>query len=55
MEGRKNIEQEKDKGSGEVFDMMEGLHSGGRYLGKKRKFEKYGRTNKRIRTGEDSS
>ena len=40
MRGRKNIKQEKDKGSGEVFDMVEELYSGGRYLGKKRKFEK---------------
>ena len=40
MGGRENIEQEKDKGSGEVFDMVEGLYGRGRYLGKKRKSEK---------------
>ena len=40
MGGRKNIKQEKDKGSGEIFDTVEGLYSGGRYLGKKRKSEK---------------
>ena len=40
MGGRENIEQEKDKGSGEVFDMVEELYGGGRYLEKKRKFEK---------------
>jgi len=40
MGGRENIEQEKDKGSGEVFDMVEGLYGRGRYLGEKRKFGK---------------
>jgi len=37
---RKDIEQEKDEGSSKIFNMVEGLYSGGRYLGKKRKFEK---------------
>ena len=43
MGGRKNFEQEKDKRSGKVFDMMEGFYGGRGYLGKKRKFKKCGR------------
>ena len=45
MGGRENIKQEKDKGSGEIFDTVEGLYGGGRYLKKKRKLEKYRRIN----------
>ena len=40
MGSRKNIKQEKDKGSGKIFDMVEGIYSGRRYLRKKRKLEK---------------
>jgi len=39
MGGRKNTEQEKDEGSGEIFDKVEGIHGGRRYLGKKRELE----------------
>jgi len=45
MGSRKNIKQEKDEGSGKIFDMVEGIYSGRRYLGKKRKLEKCGRVN----------
>ena len=43
MGSRKNIKQEKNKGSSEIFDMVERLYSRRRYLGKKRKFKKYRR------------
>ena len=39
MEGRKNTEQEKDKGSGEIFDKVEGIYVRRRYLGKERELE----------------
>ena len=48
MGGGKNIEQEKDKGSRKVFDKMEGIYSGRRYLGKKRKSEKHEGINRKI-------
>ena len=50
MGSRKNIEQVKNKRSRKVFDTVEGIHSGGEYLGKERKLEKCGRTNRRVRT-----
>ena len=40
MGSRKNIKQEKNKESSEIFDMVERLYSRRRYLGKKRKFKK---------------
>jgi len=40
MGSRKDTEQEKDEGSSEIFNMVEGLYSGRRYLGKERKFKK---------------
>ena len=55
MGSRKNIKQEKNKGSNEIFDMMEEIYSRGRYLGKKRKFEKCRGVNRRVRTKESSS
>ena len=39
MEGRKNTKQEKDEGSGEIFDKIEGIYGRRRYLGKKRELE----------------
>jgi len=39
-EVEKNIKQEKDKGSGEVFNKVERIHSRGRYLGEERKLKK---------------
>ena len=48
MESRKNIKQEKDKGSGEVFDMVEGFYSGRRYLGKKGKSKKCRGIDRRV-------
>ena len=45
MRSRKNIEQEKNEGSGKIFDKMEGIYSRRRYLGEKRKFEKCRRIN----------
>ena len=40
MKSRKDTEQEKDEGSSEIFNMVEGLYSRRRYLGKERKFKK---------------
>jgi len=40
MEGQKNIKQEKDKRSGEVFDKVERIYGRRRYLGEERKLEK---------------
>ena len=40
MGSRKNIKQEKDKGSREVFDKVERIYGGRRYLGKERKLKK---------------
>jgi len=40
MESRKDTEQEKDEGSSEIFNMVEGLYSRRRYLEKERKFKK---------------
>ena len=40
MGGRKNIEQEKDEGSGEVLDKVEMIYGRRGYLGEKRKFKK---------------
>ena len=45
MRGQKNIKQEKDKRSGEVFNKVERIYGGRRYLGEKRKFEKCRRVN----------
>jgi len=43
MGSRKNIKQEKNKGSRKVFDKVERIHSRGRYLGEERKLKKCGR------------
>ena len=43
MGSRKDTEQEKDEGGSEIFNTVEGLYSGRRYLGKERKFKKYRR------------
>ena len=40
MGSRKNIKQEKNEGSSEIFNTVEGIYSGRGYLGKKRKFKK---------------
>jgi len=40
MGSRKDTEQEKDEGSSEIFNMVKGLYSRRRYLGKERKFKK---------------
>ena len=48
MRSRKDIEQEKDEGSSKVFDMVERLYGRGRYLGKKRKFEKHRGVDQRV-------
>ena len=48
MKSRKNIKQEKNKGSREIFDMVEGIYSGRRYLGKERKPKKRGRIDKGV-------
>ena len=40
MRSRENIEQEKDEGSGEIFDKVEGIYSRRGYLGEERKLEK---------------
>ena len=45
MGSRENIEQEKDEGSGEIFDKVKEIYSWKEYLGKERKFEKCGRIN----------
>ena len=45
MGGRKNIKQEKDKRSGEVFDKVERIYGGRRYLGEERKLEKCRKVN----------
>ena len=50
MGSRKNIEQEKNKRSRKVFDMVEGIYGGGGYLGKKIKLKKRRRTDRRVRT-----
>ena len=39
MESGKNFKQEKDKGSGEVFYMVEGFYSREGHLGMKKKLE----------------
>ena len=41
MESRKNIKQEKDEGSGEVFNKVERIYGRERYLGEERKLKKY--------------
>ena len=40
MRSRKDIKQEKNEGSSEIFNMVEGIYGGRGYLGKKRKFKK---------------
>ena len=40
MGGRKNIKQEKNKGSGEILDKIEGIYSRRKHLGEKRKLKK---------------
>jgi len=39
MGSRKNTEQEKDKGSREIFDKVEGIYSRRRHLGKERELK----------------
>ena len=43
MGSRKDIKQEKNEGSSEIFNTVEGIYSGRRYMGEERKFEKYER------------
>ena len=45
MGGQKNIKQEKNKGSGKVFNKVEEIYGGGGYLEKERKLKKRRRTN----------
>ena len=45
MESRKNIEQEKDKGSRKVFNSVERIHGGRGYLGEERELKKCRKTN----------
>ena len=40
MEGRKNTKQEKNEGSGEILDKIEGIYGRRGYLEEERKFEK---------------
>ena len=40
MRSRKGVKQEKDKRDREVFNMMERIYGGRRYLGEKRKPKK---------------
>ena len=40
MGSQKDIEQEKDEGSGEVFDKVEMIYDRRRHLGEKRKLKK---------------
>ena len=40
MRSRKDIKQEKNKESSEIFNTVEGIYGGRGYLGKKRKFKK---------------
>jgi len=55
MRSRKNIKQEKDEGSGKIFDKVERIYGRRRYLREKRKFKKCRRINKRVRTRGGSS
>ena len=55
MGSRKNIKQEKSKGSRKIFNTVEGIYGRGGYLGKERKFKECGRIDKRVRTGGSSS
>ena len=48
MRSRKDSEQEKDEGSSEIFNTMEGFYSERRYLGKERKFKKCRRIDRRV-------
>ena len=48
MRSRKDSEQEKDEGSSEIFNIMEGLYRRRRYLEKERKFKKYRRIDRRV-------
>ena len=45
MRSRKDIKQEKNEGSSEIFNMVEGIHSRRGYLGNKREFKKCRRVN----------
>ena len=40
MGGRKNIKQEKNKGSGEILDKIEGIYGRRKHLGEERKLKK---------------
>jgi len=55
MGDRKNIKQEKDKRSGEVFDKIERIYGRRRYLGEERKPEKCRGVDKGVRTRGSSS
>jgi len=48
MGSGKDFKQEKDEGSGEVFDMVEGFYSRRGYLEMKRKLEECRRVNREI-------
>ena len=55
MGSQKDIKQEKDEGSGEVFNKVERIYGGRRYLEEERKFKKCKRINRRIRMRGGSS
>ena len=48
MGSRKDFKQEKDEGSGEVFDMVEGFYSRREHLGMKSKLKECRRANREI-------
>ena len=45
MGSRKDIKQEKDEGSSEIFNTVKGIYDRRRYMGEERKFEKCRRIN----------
>jgi len=49
MRSRKDFKQEKDEGSGKIFDMMERFYSRGRHLGIEGKPEKCKRVDRGVR------
>jgi len=48
MRSGKDFKQEKDEGSGEVFNIVEGFYSRRGHLGTKRKLEECKRANRGI-------
>jgi len=49
MGGRKNLEQKENKRDRKVFGAMKRVHGRRKYMGEKIKFEKCGRSIRRIR------